>query len=757
VVPKTRFTLTVLDGPDAQWMVRRMRFSEALSEPYRVELELVSEELGADTEGLLGAGIQLTIERADLIRSVLGIIELVEFIGVADDRLQVRVEVVPALQLLDQRVDTRLWQHAKVPDVIAEVLGAALRDYQREVDLGHLRADYPEREAIVQYHESDLAFVSRLMEEEGISYWFDHERSDHAEVLVLEDGVDHHADVPTLDDDPTLRIIVDRAEEAEIESLQYFDWTRELTPTAVLRREFDWMSPRTPIVADAPGSGGTRADARGRIREIYQHGRFVEADPSPRTIRKLQQLGQRDAIARGHGNVIGMTAGRKFTLVDHQRPDLDREYLIRRVVHVADCPEVMLGEALVEGPRYHNRFECMVLDAANPFRPPALTPKPRIHGPQTAIVTGPEGEEIHTDEHGRVKVRFDWDRINALTDDTSMWIRVAHHWAGPGFGTFFLPRVGMEVVVEFLEGDPAKPLVTGCVYDGDNRSSIAVPDNKTQSTIRTRSSPGSDGYNELRFEDAAGSEQIVVHAQKDLVETIENDQRTTIHGSRTQRVDGNRSESVGGSAKLSVGHNRTVTIEGSQVVTILGEKLNGDILGSKLGITGDYRVDASNVLEIQAPTHIKLVCGDSSILLSPDKIEITAGGAAKLVLDANAFMQSAAGSKLVLDADALGQSSAGSQLRLDTDANLSSTGGAALALDAEARLSSIDGSEVRLHQGAEVNGISTASLSAQTSTIRGDGGTLESNPAGIAISSSATISVAATGVTSISGATVKLN
>jgi type VI secretion system secreted protein VgrG len=755
-IGKARFLVVVVDGGEDQWLVRGMRLVEGLSEPYLVELDLVSEELGADTEGMLGASVELSLERGDLVRAVCGVVQLVEFIGVADGRLQVRVEVVPALQLLGQRVDTRLWQHVKVTDVVAEVLRAGLGDYGREVELGNLRGVYPEREAIVQYHESDLDFVSRLMEEEGISYWFDHERGDHAELMVLEDSADNHLDVATLDDDATLRIIVDRADNAEVESLQYFDWTRELTSTAVHRRGFDWLTPRVPIETSAPAAGERNTDARGRVREVYQHGRFVEPDPGPRTIRRLHQLGQRDAVARGFGNVIGMAPGRKFALVDHQRPDLDREYVVRRVVHVADCPEVMPGELPSEQPRYQNRFECSVLDAAKPVRPLPLTPRPRIHGPQTAIVTGPEGEEIHTDEHGRVKVRFDWDRANTLTDDTSMWIRVAHSWAGPGFGTFFLPRVGMEVVVEFLEGDPAKPLISGCVYDGDNQSSIAVPDAKTQSTIRTRSSPASDGYNELRFEDAAGSEAIVLHAQKDLAETVGNDHRTTVQANQTQRVGGNQSESITGSATLTVDENRTLTIKGSQVVTILGEQGNTDITGSKLGITGDYRVDASNMLEIQAPTHIKLVCGDSSIVLSPGRIEITAGGTAKLVLDAAALLQSAAGSKLQLDADALAQSSAGSRVRLDADANLGSTGGSALSLDADATLSSSGGSQVVLDGDARVSGAGTATLTAPTSTLAGEGGSVEAGPAGVNVAGSE-VDVAATGIASISGATVKLN
>jgi type VI secretion system secreted protein VgrG len=753
-LPKVNFTVAVADGPEATWMVRRLHFAEGLSEPYLLELELVTDELAADTEQMLGANLELTIERESLVRTVRGLIHLVEYIGVQHDRLQIRVEVVPALHLLGQRIDTRLWQDTSVVDVVTEVLEGGFADYERQL-IKNLTATYEPREYIVQYHESDLDFVSRLLEAEGITYWFDHDTGDGKEVMVLEDSNDNVVDIATIDDSPELHIIVDRAEQAELESLQFLDWTRELTSTAVYQRVFDWLTPTQPLEANAPADGETDADDRGLRREVYHHGRFVEPNPEPRTVRKLVHRVQRDKLARGFGNVTGLTVGRKFTVVEHQRPDMDREYLLRRVVHVADAPEVMMGES-GSGPRYQNRFECLVFDSNKPFRPPPVTPRPRIYGPQTAIVTGPDGEEIHTDEHGRVKVRFDWDRQHALTDDTSMWIRVAHNWAGPGFGTFFLPRIGMEVLVEFLEGNPDQPLVVGCVYNGDNSISVGVPDNKTQSTIRTRSSPGSDGYNELRFEDAAGSEEIFVHAQKDYNEVVENDHSTTVHANQTNSVDGNHSETVHGEQTLTVDKNRTVTIKGSQAVTILGEAGNSGVSGSKLGITGDYKIDASNTIEIQAPTHIKLTCGGSSITMTPGKIEITAGGAATIVLDANALMQASGAGKLFLDANALMNSSAGSQVLLDGNALTASSGGSSVLLDANVLAASSGGSAVLLDGDATMSGVGKANVSGPTATLAGGGGTVEASGAGVSVSGGK-VDVAASGVASISGAMVKLN
>src|SRR5690606_4207814 len=281
----------------------------------------------------------------------------------------------------------------------------------------------PTREYIVQYDESDLDFVSRLLEEEGIAYHFDHERGTGREVLVLEDTGDHWAEIPTLDDNPALHVIASREGQANIESIQRLTWERVVRPTTVVRRTFDWLAPTKPITAESSDT-----DAAGPTRELYHHGRIVEPDAEPRVVRELAHARAGSRVLRGVSNVIGLAPGRRFVVAPQDRPELEHdEFLVTRVLSRGDCPDVQLGESGGEQ-EFVNEFECVVLDGSA-WRPPLRTPVPKIHGPQTALVTGPEGEEIHTDEHGRIKVRFDWDRQHALTDDTSIWIRVAHGWA----------------------------------------------------------------------------------------------------------------------------------------------------------------------------------------------------------------------------------------------------------------------------------------------------------------------------------------
>ncbi|PRQ09746.1 Phage-related baseplate assembly protein [Enhygromyxa salina] len=603
-VPPVEYTFTIVDGPMVTWQVRSLHFYEALSEPYVLNLTIVTDDLGAGAEILLGCSSELTIDRQTVSRTIHGVVRAVESLGMDANRLHLRLEIVPALRLLDQRVDTRSWQAATVPEVVEEVLAAALVDYDRAVELDGLTRTYMPRQTIVQYHESDLDFVSRLLEEEGISYRFDHERGS-GEVLILEDSNAAVVEVVTIDENSVLFVDSDNPELASVETVQEIKSLRELTPTAVYQRVFDWMTPTTPIESAAPANGKADQDDFGRRREIYHHGRFVEPDPGPRTLRKLGWRTQLDKMIGGVSNVTGIIPGRRFSVFDIEHAELAGELLIRRAIHTGDCPEVVLESPGI-APRYQNHFECLVYVPEQPVLPQIRTPQPRVHGPQTAIVTGPPGEEIHTDEYGRVKVRFDWDRKLNLDDDTSMWIRVAHNWAGPGFGTFFVPRIGMEVVVEFLEGRPDQPLIVGCIYNGDNAISVGVPENKTQSTIRTSSSPGGGGYNELRFEDGAGCEEIYLHAQKNLNEvvgychstSVMANQSNTVGANQTQTIGAAQTETVGAAQTLSVGADRCKTVRGDETNILLAKRTTTVACDETLTVSGKSTVTSQGLYSL---------------------------------------------------------------------------------------------------------------------------------------------------------------
>ena len=602
------YLLSFASAPDLIARVRRFELREALSEPFLLKLELICEPGSVELDQLLGSDCELIIDRrSTTTRTVLGLVTACEHAGTVAEGIRLRVVIEPALSLLEQRTDTRSWQQLSAVDVAREVLSQGLARYGRELDASHLERSYAPREFIVQYRESDLAFARRLLEDEGVAFHLQADPASGCERMVLEDDIGHWPEVLTIDDDPALPIIVDRPEEAELESLQSLCRRRALTSTTVARRSFDWLEPLEPKPSQAPAHAAS--DERGVVRERYDHDRICEDDPEPRTARQLAHAQRSAERLCGTSNVIGLTPGCRFRVRDDDDDTDDSEYLVTRVAHVGDCPDAELHASVGTG-SYHNEFEACRFEGS-PWLPPRTTPHPTIAGPQTAIVTGPEGAEIHTDEHGRVKVRFHWDRLHTLTDDTSRWVRVAQRWAGAGFGSLFIPRVGMEVVVEFVEGNPDHPVVTGCMYNGDNRASVALPDDKTQSTIRTQSSPGGGGFNELRFEDAAGSEEVFLHAQRDFVAKTKRNHSSTVGGSQRLTVGGDRTQRVRGDETRTVEGNHKHTVEGDEAHTVVGER--------RLTVSGwDHYEVHDQTVHRHCNSRMQTVLGRDELYIQPD-------------------------------------------------------------------------------------------------------------------------------------------
>ncbi len=561
-LPEVRYDVQF--GRDSTlWHVREVEWTEAISEPYRLRIAALTSD-PSEPLALLGCDCTLTLDRATVVRNLHGIVERVEIVDEDDDRTVVRFEVVPAFALLDRDRNSRIWQDVTIPALIQSILVPSLSAYGRELDATRIVGPHAPREYVVQHRESEFAFVCRLLAEARIHYWFDHERDSGREVLVLEDSYDYVANVPTMDDRPAIPRIRERRDLAEVESIQALSRSRALVATRTVHRGFDWQMPRERVETGAPdeGNGG---DARGRIREIYDHEASRQPHPGRKAAHVLEQRRLEAERCRGASNVLGFAPGRRFSVDDSAD-----EFVLTHVHHRGVDMGVDRLAAHEPGAGYTNEFECIGFDETVPWCPP---PHPRqlITGPQTAIVTGPASEEIHVDEHGRIKVWFPWDRDHEPGDDSSVWIRVAQDWAGAGFGSLFIPRIGMEVVVEFIDGNPDQPLVTRCVHNGDNGPPLELPASKTQSTIRTRSSPGGDGYNELRFEDAAGNEEVYVHAQRDLREEIEREHITCVGANQCNTVQGNRTKSVEGREQNTVGSERVSTIGADDYLKVFGK------------------------------------------------------------------------------------------------------------------------------------------------------------------------------------------
>ncbi len=555
-----------IDGLAAATHVVRFDGTEAISELFQFEVLLTSSDRMIRLADVSGKNATLTIEPADgAPRHVNGIVSRFRHVEDGKNVSVYHATLVPKLWRLRHRYDSRIFQDLAVPDILAKVLdGAGLSGSNYRLALS---GSHPVREYCVQYRESDFAFMSRLMEEEGIMYFFEHTQNGH--VLVIADS---KAACTPITSPSTIAFRATLGAMARSESVSRFSCTEEVQPGKVTLNDFNFKKPSLSLVESKSGTLDTDL-------EVYDYpGEYdLPGDGSSLAQVRLEEWGARRVVADGEGGCIRFTPGYMFKLADRTRNDENREYLLTSVRHQGSQPQ--MGEAATGDTKgYSNTFVCMPSNV--PFRPERRTPRPAIRGVQTAIVTGPVGEEVHTDEHGRVKVHFHWDRVGSMDDKSSCWIRVSQIWAGEGWGAMWIPRIGHEVVVDFIEGDPDRPLIVGRVYHGANVPPYPLPAEKTKSTIKSNSSKGGGGSNELRFEDKKGQEEIFLHGQKDWNIKIEHDESedvgndVTIHigHDREKRVENDQLESIGGNKTIDVAKDHTEAIHGDESIAVNGSE-----------------------------------------------------------------------------------------------------------------------------------------------------------------------------------------
>lgn len=732
------FTLTLRGAPDIPWRVARFEHHEALSRPHRLVLEAITDAAELDLDALLGASVELVLGRPPRRRSIAGIVRAWSFLAHGDAGLGLRLEVVPALALLDQGSDSRIWQDKSVPEIVAEVIDAPLRDHGRAHRFDLDLAAYPPREQCIQYRESDLAFIDRLLAEEGIFYRFEVE--DGVEVLVFTDSVSL---CPPADDDAlpfVTRATASRAGEA-IEALA---WRRALTCTAVHQRVWSWRRAGEAANDDERSGGGP---AR---RALYEHAAAGETIPAHRPGRALERESAPAAIALGRSDAIALGAGRHLGVLG--APGGDTDLLITELTLRGEAPDAQLHPGDPTPPRLVVDFEA--LPAGVPYRPP-LRPAPAI-GTQSARVVGPEGEEIHTDEDGRVQVRFHWDRREPA-DAPSCWLRVAQGSAGPGFGSLFLPRVGAEVLVEFIDGSPDRPVVTGALYNSHNRPPCRLPQAKTRSVLRSESTPGGGGFNEIAFEDARGAEVLALRAQRDLHEAVGQDLRRSVGRDSTVTVTGHAAEAIGGDHEVVIGGSQASVIETGEHSLVVCEGSSSVTVESDINVesrSGHARLAVPNgalVVQARAAVEIAATAGDASITADGAFSAHSTRGIAFLGGEPGVEITSARGPIAIDAAEDLGVRSARGALTLEADgpALLESRQGEVLIrTPTQAIIESL--SDIRLEAPAiELVASESITLSVGPSKI-------SITPKGIEISGP-TISSAAVGPHTLTGALIKIN
>lgn len=613
--PLYRFTV---DGTEL--MVVSFHVEEKVSSPFFADLQLASED-EIQFDAVVGKVGLLTIESGSDDRYVHGIVSRFVLSGVNGRFFLYEAQIVPQVQLLALEQDCRIFQQQSVPDIVEQILVES--GITRDLYAFRLQGGYPEREYCVQYRESDLNFISRLLEEEGIFYFFEHSAEKH--LMVFGDGTINYQPIAG---EATVSFNPGGGLMAEEEAVFNFHLARQIRTGKYTLRDFNFEKPSLDLTSEETDSGQSE-------REVYDYpGQYATTEMGRQLARvRLQQTIQFKERADGKSVVPRFAPGFTFTLAGHEMERFNREYLLTSLIQTGSQPQVLAEKAdASSGTRYENSFSA--IPSAVTLRPEIKTLKPVVEGVQTAIVTGPQGEEIYTDQHGRVKVQFHWDRFGLNDDRSSCWIRVSQLWAGSGWGAMFIPRIGQEVIVDFIEGDPDRPIITGRVYHGSNVPPYDLPDEKTKSTIKSESTTGGGGFNEIRFEDKKGGEEIYIHGQKDCrivignckSQTVGVDENLSVGNKRNKNVAVDESETIGSNKTVIVGANHTETIGGNMSLTIGGVKVEN------VAAASTENVGAVKVSNIGGAYQIS-VGGAMNETVAAAKAE-TIGGALALVIGA---------------------------------------------------------------------------------------------------------------------------
>lgn len=572
--------------------------SEAISVPFGYSLDIISENHNISFSNIIAKNITVSIALANgENRFINGIVSRFSQgrgggeAGGGDPRFSYyRAEVVPWLWLLKRTSDSRIFQGLSVPDIIEKIFTEkGFSDYKIK-----LQGTYNKRNYCIQYRETDFNFVSRLMEEEGIFYFFEHEDKKHT--LILSDTPQEHKPCPNQEN---VRYELSGGGHDEEDTISSLEFIQEIRAGKYTVNDYNFETPNTSLLVEVPGKYKSGPGER----ELYDYPGGYDKRAGGDRLAKIRMQEEETAITtiNGGSNCRAFASGYRFQLQGFYRDDMNnKEYVLASVYHEAN-QEYIPGEEATEF-SYTNNFSCIPFDV--PFRPSRNTPRPVVEGVQTAIVVGPGGEEIYTDEHGRIKVQFHWDREGGKNENSSCWIRVSQTWAGAGWGAMYIPRIGHEVIVDFEEGDPDRPIITGRVYHGINKPPYGLPGEKTKSTIKSNSSPGGGGSNELRFEDKKGNEEIYFHAQKDLntlveaaethtvganrtvhvkvhfKETIDSGEDRTVTAGSKETIDGGETRNVTGGVTETISGGETRTVSGGQTETINGAE-NQTINGSE--------------------------------------------------------------------------------------------------------------------------------------------------------------------------------
>ncbi|MEQ9852238.1 MULTISPECIES: type VI secretion system tip protein VgrG [Pectobacterium] len=572
-----QFTVKVGALPASTFAVVDFQLSEALNQPFALSLNLASPLPGIDFGAVLDQPCELLVwYEGELQRRVSGIVSAFAQGDTGFRRTRYQAEVRPALWRLGLRTNARIFQAQKPEAIIGALLEeAGITDYAFA-----LRNEHAVREYCVQYRESDLAFIARLAAEEGLFFFHEFEEGKHRVVFADDAGA--------LAKGPELFFNLATQGLSEGAYVRRFRYAEAVSTAEVALKDYSFKTPAYGLLHQKI-SGELEHQ-----RESYQHfdypGRFKQ-DPSGKAFTgyRLDALRAGAMTGSGESNAAELMPGSSFTLTEHPNLALNIGWQLVAITHSGQQPQALEEESGGEPTTYSNSFE--VVKASTTWRAD-LPYKPMVDGPQIATVVGPAGEEIYCDQYGRVKLQFPWDRYGASDDQSSCWVRVSQGWAGGQYGLIAIPRIGHEVIVSFLEGDPDQPIVTGRTFHATNPSPYPLPANKTRTTLRTTTHKGA-GFNELRFEDQAGQEEVFIHAQKDMNTVVLNNRSTGVGVDHAENVGRDQISVIGRHQILNVVENQGTEIQGAQKVIIGAGRETEVTMNDKLTVTGNITITST--------------------------------------------------------------------------------------------------------------------------------------------------------------------
>lgn len=630
-----RFVAIATPLGEDKLLAKAVTIREMMNRPFEIDAELLSIDKAIEFDKIIGQNVTIRMALGNgSTRYFNGIVSSFSYEGMQDDLSVYRARIVPAAWFLSRRSDCKIFQNM-TPVAVIEAMLAKIQKLLVEKGL---TGKYKDREYQVQYRETDLNFVDRLMEQEGISYFFSHDNGKHT--MVLADNPGAYKEYPGF---ATIKFDAEGSKRAdEFQGLTSFMLTQQVQPTSAVITDYDFKVPGKQMLSShAITRKHGAADG-----EIFDYpGEYIEpADGEAYAKIRAQELQTTFEVAQATGNARGIAIGHKFKLDTHPRKDIaEKQWLVVSATHRIVGDSFGGAKQSSGGGTYNVSFSAIAADTL--IRPARVTPKPTIPGPQTAVVVGVKNEEITVDEFGRVKVHFVWDRHGKGDENDSCSIRVSQGITGKGWGQIHIPRHGEEVIVEFLDGDPDRPIITGRVYNGTNAAPYKLPDNKTMSGFKTSTSKGGAGFNELRFEDKKGDEQVFLHGEKnidirnknDWYELIGHDKHVKVMNDSNEEIKQDRYEMVKRDHVEEVGRDRNITVKGKQshkITESLSLTVTKDVIevfeaNQSTVVTGDHYLKAANIV-IEAGTNITLKVGGTSIAIAADGVAIKTDGTVKV-------------------------------------------------------------------------------------------------------------------------------